>query len=70
MIKKGMVLGFAALVLMACDNRNMEEVQKEQEQSIEKSTDEILNDDTFGDDIDMDDVEDVTLAIDTTKVEK
>lgn len=47
--------------------------EKEMENSINQRANESinqLNDDTFGDDINFDDIEEAPLALDTTKAEK
>lgn len=76
--KKFLFLGFFALLLVGAifyfrDNRDMNEVEKEHNESAEASAEkqvEKLNNDTFGDDIDFDDIEEAPLALDTTKAEK
>ena len=76
--KKFLFLGIFALLLVGAifffkDNRDMSEVEKEHNESAEASAKEQinkLNDDTFGDDIDIDDIEEAPLALDTTKAEK
>ena len=76
--KKLIFLGVFTLLIVGAifyyrDTTDMNEVAKEAEksaeQSAEKSIDK-LNDDTFGDDIDFDDIEEAPLALDTTKAEK
>jgi len=76
--KKLIFLGVLALLIVGAifffrDTTDMNKVandaEKSAKESAEKSIDK-LNDDTFGDDIDFDDIEEAPLALDTTKAEK
>jgi len=76
--KKGMlIMALSVIVIMVVvymfkDDRNMAEVEKEQEADIEQVASETLNEDNdlFSDDVDFGDVEVAPLALDTTKSEK
>lgn len=77
MNKKIIGLIIAAIILGGAvwyfqDTRNMKDVAKEQEESIEQQAEETFSDDNdlFGDDVDFGDVEDAPLALDTTKAMK
>lgn len=76
-MKKKIIFGILIVLIGAAifyfrDNRDMEEVAEEQEQSIDVVTDKTLTDDNdlFNDDADFGDVEEAPLALDTTKAEK
>jgi len=66
------VIVIMVVVYMFKDDRNMAEVEKEQEADIEQVASETLNEDNdlFSDDVDFGDVEVAPLALDTTKSEK
>jgi hypothetical protein len=75
--KKIIFLGIVAVLIIGAvfylkDNSAPIDTQKV-ESSINESTNDAideLNDDSFGDDINFDDIEEAPLAIDTTKPEK